>query len=298
MNNIIIHMLDGSLLFGISFFTVLSSFVGYLIYVITGKNAAAKISFFMLIITLIIQTLGFAVRWYYAYGIGIHTPPLTDLYDSLVFFAYTVILGFILLRAFYNFDALGFIITFIASLALMFSTFSPIAPSAVEPAIPALRSYWLLYHIVVLFLAYGAFAASFGLGILFLLKYRNETRPSKKTSLFMTLIPSTSVIDEAVYTVILAGFLLLTVGTVIGAAWADSAWGGYWSWDPKETWSLITWLTYALFLHARITKGWTAKRMAWIAVIGFMVVIFCYLGVDLIIPGLHSYATPGSTPVL
>ncbi len=287
--------LDGSLIFTISFFMTAASFIGYLIYAFSGNKWAARTSFSILTGIFILQTVAFIIRWRYTYSIGIHTPPLTDLYDSLVFFAYIIIFGFILLRVFYNFDAMGFIITAIAGAALAFASFSPIAPSLVEPTIPALRSYWLLYHIVTLFIAYGAFAASFGLGILFLLKFRKENKPSKnskKETGFLSLIPHSSIIDEVIYKVIVFGFLFLTAGVIIGAAWANNAWGGYWSWDPKETFSLITWLTYALFIHARITKGWSAKRMAWIAVAGFIVVIFCYLGVDLVIPGLHSYATP------
>ena len=293
-----ISIVDGSLFFTISLIFVLVSFLGYFSFIFSGNKLISKLSFIALIIAFTIQTFAFTERWIYAYKIGIDTPPLVDLYDSLVFFAYVVILGFILLRIFYDFDALGFIITFAAAAALAFATFSPLATSAIEPTIPALQSYWLLYHIIALFMAYGAFGASFGLGILYLLKYKKESSPVKKQGRFLSLVPSSTIIDEAIYKVIVFGLVFLTVGIVIGAAWADSAWGGFWSWDPKETWSLITWLVYILFIHARITKGWGGKKMAWIAVIGFVVVIFCYLGVDILIPGLHSYATPGSTPVL
>ncbi|MCL4542346.1 MAG: c-type cytochrome biogenesis protein CcsB [Deltaproteobacteria bacterium] len=293
-----VSVLDGSLFFTISLIFILLSFIGYFSFIFSGNKPIAKLSFVALIITLAIQTFAFAQRWIYAYKIGINTPPLVDLYDSLVFFAYVIILGFIFIRIFYDFDALGFIITLVSALALVFASFSPLAPSAIEPTIPALQSYWLLYHIVTLFIAYGAFGASFGLGILYLFKYKKESGHLKKEGRFLGLLPPSAIIDEAIYKVIVFGLLFLTAGIVIGAAWADSAWGGFWSWDPKETWSLITWLTYILFIHARVTKGWGGKRMAWIAVIGFAVVIFCYLGVDLIIPGLHSYATPGSTPVL
>ena len=293
-----ISILDGSLFFTISLVFVLLSFLGYFSFIFSGNKLISKLSFVALITAFTIQTFAFTERWVYAYKIGINTPPLVDLYDSLAFFAYVVIFGFILIRIFYDFDALGFIVTLVAALALAFASFSPLAPSAIEPTIPALQSYWLLYHIIALFMAYGAFGVSFGLGILYLLKYKKENNQAKKQGRFLSLLPASTIIDEAIYKVIVFGLVFLTAGIVIGAAWADSAWGGFWSWDPKETWSLITWLTYILFIHARIAKGWAGKKMAWIAVIGFVVVIFCYLGVDLIIPGLHSYATPGSTPVL
>ncbi len=317
-------ILDGSFYFTISFFMIILSFFGYFIYIFTENKLFSMASFIIVITAFALQTFAFIVRWRYSYHIGIDLPPLTDLYDSLVFFAYVILLGFILLKLFYNFDSLGFIMTFIATASLAFATISPLATSAIEPSIPALRSYWLLYHIISLFLAYGAFAASFGIAILFLIKYKqidnieqnkninkaaNKGNPLKFLSIlyypfillyrqFLKLSPPIETLDEAIYKVVVFGFLFLSIGIVIGAAWADNAWGGYWSWDPKETWSLITWITYAIFIHARLTKGWNEKKMAWIAVIGFAVVIFCYLGVDLIIPGLHSYATPGSTPIL
>ena len=293
-----ISVLDGSLYFTVSLLFVFASFIGYFIFLFTGSKTISKISFVILIIGFIIQTAAFVIRWIYAYKIGIDTPPLVDLYDSLVFFAYVIEIGYIILRIFYDFDALGFIITFIASSALAFATFYPLATSAIEPTIPALQSYWLLYHIMTLFVAYGAFAASFGLGILYLIKNKKDRGNKKQKNRFLSLLPESDVIEESIYKVISVGIVFLTAGIVIGAAWADSAWGGYWSWDPKETWALITWIAYILFIHARFTKGWGGKKMAWIAVIGFAVVIFCYLGVDLLIPGLHSYATPGSSPIL
>jgi cytochrome c-type biogenesis protein CcsB len=293
--------LDGSLYFAISLLLVILSFAGYFIFLLTGNKTVSKASFVVLIAAFLIQTFAFVIRWIDAYKIGIDTPPLVDLYDSMVFFAYVIILGFILIRIFYDFDILGFIITIVAALALAFASFSPLAPSAIEPTIPALQSYWLIYHIMTLFVSYGAFGASFGLGILYLIKSGKENKNgggNKKRGGFVSLLPPSIIIEEAIYKVVVFGLVFLTVGILIGAAWADSAWGGYWSWDPKETWSLITWLTYILFIHARFIKGWGGKKMAWIAVIGFAVVIFCYLGVDLILPGLHSYATPGSTSIL
>ncbi|MHB1697796.1 MAG: c-type cytochrome biogenesis protein CcsB [bacterium] len=296
-----ISMIDGSLYFTVSLLFVILSFAGYFLFLFTGNKIISKLSFALLILAFLIQTSAFAIRWIYAYKIGIDTPPFVDLYDSMVFFAYVITFGFILIRIFYDFDALGFIITLVAALALAFASFSPLAPSTIEPTIPALQSYWLIYHIMTLFISYGAFGASFGLGILYLIKNGKESKigaDNKKRGGFVSLLPPSVIIEEAIYKVVVFGLVFLTAGIVIGAAWADSAWGGYWSWDPKETWSLITWLTYILFVHARFTKGWGGKKMAWIAVIGFAVVIFCYLGVDLIIPGLHSYATPGSTPIL
>ena len=250
-----ISAVDGSLYFTVSLLFTLLSFAGYFIFLLTGKKTVARGAFAVLITAFIIQTFAFALRWIYAYKIGIDTPPFVDLYDSMVFFAYAIIFGFILIRIFYDFDALGFIITIVAALALAFASFSPLAPSAVEPTIPALQSYWLVYHIMTLFISYGAFGASFGLGILYLIKNRKESKintgENAKQGRFVALLPPAAIIEEAIYKVIVFGLVFLTAGILIGAAWADNAWGGYWSWDPKETWSLITWLIYAAVLHAR-----------------------------------------------
>ncbi len=308
-------ILDGSFYFTISLLMIALSLVGYFIYIFTSSKLFSTASFIIVISAFALQTFAFIIRWRYSYSIGIDIPPLIDLYDSLVFFAYVILFGFIVLKLFYNFDSLGFIMTFIAAASLAFATFYPLSTSTIEPfIIPALRSYWLLYHIIALFLAYGAFAASFGIGILFLIKYKQIDNPEQNKNInqaanksnpfillyrqFIKLSPPIETLDETIYKVVVFGFLFLSIGIVIGAAWADNAWGGYWSWDPKETWSLITWIAYAIFIHARLTKDWNGKKMAWIAVIGFAVVIVTYLGVDLIIPGLHSYATPGSTPIL
>ncbi len=292
------YFLDGAIFFTISLVFVVLPFIGYFIFLFTGDKRLSRASFFVLAAGLLLQTFAFVLRWTYSYHIGIHTPPFVDLYDSLVFFAYVIIAGFVLVRIFYDFDALGFIITLTAAAALGFASFSPLAPSTIEPTMPALQSSYLIYHIITLFIAYGAFGTAFGLGILYLIKNRKESVPGKKTGRFLSLLPEISVIEEAIYKIVVFGLVFLTAGIIIGAAWADNAWGGYWSWDPKETWSLITWITYILFVHARFARGWGGKRLAWIAIIGFAVVIFCYLGVDLVIPGLHSYATPGSKQIL
>jgi cytochrome c-type biogenesis protein CcsB len=144
-------------------------------------------------------------------------------------------------------------------------------------------------------LGYAAFAVAFGVSLLYLwkvkeLKVKERARGVSEDSLFRRL-PSAEVLDEFSYRIIGVGFPLLTLGIVTGAAWANSAWGSYWSWDPKETWSLIVWLIYAAYLHARIARGWRGRRSAWLSVVGFCATLFCYLGVNLLLSGLHSYGT-------
>lgn len=149
---------------------------------------------------------------------------------------------------------------------------------------PALKSNWLIAHVATCFFGYAAFAVAFGVSIMYLIKARNP----EKTSGILGHIPRLEVLDELTHRMVLFGFLFLTAGIITGAVWANSAWGSYWSWDPKETWSLITWFVYATLLHARLMRGWQGKQIAYLSVLGFSAVLFTYFGVNLL-PGLHSY---------
>ncbi len=102
-------------------------------------------------------------------------------------------------------------------------------------------------------------------------------------------VPDEEIIDELTYQMVVFGFLFLTIGIITGAVWANSAWGKYWSWDPKETWSLITWFVYAIFLHLRMMRGWHGRNLALVSITGFMAVLFTYFGVNFLLSGLHSY---------
>ncbi|HBO70670.1 MAG TPA: c-type cytochrome biogenesis protein CcsB, partial [Deltaproteobacteria bacterium] len=136
---------------------------------------------------------------------------------------------------------------------------------------------------------YAAFAVSAGVAVMYLLKAKREE--AKVTGGVVGRFPASKVLDDLVYRSIIWGFPFLTAGIITGAAWANYAWGTYWSWDPKETWSLIVWLVYAAFLHARITRGWHGRRAAILSIAGFAATIFCYLGVNLVLSGLHSYGS-------
>jgi cytochrome c-type biogenesis protein CcsB len=150
----------------------------------------------------------------------------------------------------------------------------------IQPLIPALQSNWLIAHVVTCFLGYAGFAISFvaALVLIILGVFTSGDEPAK----------GEGVLDEIVYRAVLAGYPMLTIGIITGAIWADYAWGAYWSWDPKETWSLITWLVYSAFLHARLARQWKGLRTALLSVLGFAAVLFTYFGVNYL-PGLHSY---------
>jgi len=155
----------------------------------------------------------------------------------------------------------------------------------VQPVMPALRSYWLAVHVSAAVISYGSFAVSFAVSIAYLIK---DKKQHDNTSRVQEL-PALKVLDEASYKLIFIGVPFLTIMIVTGAVWAEYAWGSFWSWDPKETWALITWLVYALYLHTRFMKGFKGKRAAWLSVLGFAAVIFTFFGVSYLLPGMHSY---------
>ena len=157
---------------------------------------------------------------------------------------------------------------------------------AIQAIPPALKSYWLVFHVITAILAYGAFAVSFGLGLMYILKTYYEENVLKVE----LRLPPAMVLDELSYKIIIFGFSFLTLVIITGAIWANYAWGTYWSWDPKETWSLITWIIYAGYLHARLMLEWRGKRAAWLAILGFVAILFTFFGVNYLLPGLHSYA--------
>jgi len=205
--------------------------------------------------------------------------PLSNFYESLIFFSWCLpALGLLAFRRYLK-GYLGALVALLSTLLLAYASFG--VDSRINPLMPALKSNWLLIHVVTAFLGYAAFALACGTALLYLWQDRRP-RPS---------LPPLPLLDSLIYRTTVLGFFLLTVGIATGAVWAETAWGRYWSWDPKETWSLITWFIYAALLHARHLKGWHGRRIAWLAVLGFMAVLFTYFGVSFLLTGLHSYLT-------
>ncbi len=234
-----------------------------------------------------VQTVAIGLRWKESYDIGLGHAPMSNLYESVVFFAWSIVLIFGIIDIKYKYRIIG---AFVMPFALLGMAWAQLyLPADINPLMPALQSNWLLYHVITCFLGYAAFAVACGVSIMYLIKAKSEEKGSEAAGGLMSQFPPTRVLDDLNYKAIMVGFPLLTLGIITGAAWANYAWGTYWSWDPKETWSLIVWFVYAAFLHARFTKGWVGKRAAWLSIIGFVATIFCYLGVNLLLSGLHSY---------
>jgi cytochrome c-type biogenesis protein CcsB len=261
----------------------------YIIYLAFRSERLGKIAAGTSWITLLIHTAAIILRWVESYQMGIGHAPLSNMYESLVFFSWCIALLNLLWEWRLKSRFLGVFTMPFAFLFIAYASLAPGVSNRIDPLIPALQSNWLHAHVVTCFVSYASFALSCATSIIYLLKLREKEKGQKETRL-TTLLPSLDSLDGLVYKTIVVGFPLLTLGIVTGAAWANYAWGSYWSWDPKETWSLITWFVYAIFLHARFAREWRGKRTAILSIIGFTAVIFTYFGVNYVLSGLHSYA--------
>jgi len=236
----------------------------------------------------VVQTVAIGLRWKESYDMGHGHAPLSNLFESVVFFAWTIVMIFLFIDFKYKYHAIGFFVMPFALFGMAWAQLS--LDAGIEPLVPALQSNWLVYHVITCFLGYAAFAVACGISIMYLIREKLEQSGGNASAGgLLSMFPAIRVLDDLNYKAIMIGFPLLTLGIVTGAAWANYAWGTYWSWDPKETWSLIVWFVYAAFLHARITRGWVGRRAAILSIIGFGATIFCYLGVNLLLSGLHSY---------
>ncbi|MEO5360414.1 MAG: c-type cytochrome biogenesis protein CcsB [Nitrospirota bacterium] len=349
------------MLFGIAevgYFVAMMVYIGYFMF----KNKSVGVTATAVAAgAFLSQTVALILRWVESYGMGIGRAPLTNLYESLIFFVWCLMLGYLIIEFKYKNRTFGAFVTPLAGLALGFIDLTGISKE-IEPLVPALQSNWLLAHVTMSFIAYAAFALAFATGMLYLVLSTEKRSESsyifwtvagsvffivlaamgadyikfkvigtsqelikgylfkatfRNASGFIALLSfaaafvlmflvwrygyvlkrmvqtfniSLDFLEDLNYKVIAVGFPIFTLGGLIfGAIWADQAWGVYWSWDPKETWSLISWLVYAFYLHARFLRGWRGNKIAVLSSVGFITVIFTYLGVNLFLSGLHSY---------
>jgi cytochrome c-type biogenesis protein CcsB len=212
------------------------------------------------------------------------------MYESLVFFAWCTTLFYIFMEFKFKARVIGAFVMPFAFTAMAYASFAKGINQQISPLIPALQSNWLIAHVMTCFIGYGAFAVAGGLGMMYLLK-KSAVNRGRADSTLTGGLPELKVIDDLTHKTIVFGFMWLSAGIITGAVWANEAWGTYWSWDPKETWSIITWFVYASTLHARFTRGWSGSRIAWLAIIGFVSVFFTYFGVNFLLSGLHSYGS-------
>ena len=217
--------------------------------------------------------------------------PLSNLYESLLFLDWCLLFILIVAETKTRTKLLGAVVLPITLLIISFaSLILPTQMQEAAPLVPALQSNWLMMHVSMMMLSYATLILGSLLSILFLVVQKFTTNSSKiQQNLAQTKIQLLENIDTWSYRTIGLGFPFLTIGIIAGAVWANEAWGSYWSWDPKETWALITWLIFAAYIHARLTKGWVGEKAALLGSIGFIIVWICYLGVNFLGQGLHSY---------
>ena len=278
--------MDSSLILSYTTFVFFGAFMAYLLGMVMNRAFFSRLGTYLSLLGFTAQTLAIILRWVESYELGIGHAPLSNLYESLVFFSWTLMLLYLILEWRTKNRTIGTFVTPLVFLAMAYASFSPNISSQIQPLIPALKSNWLISHVITCFFGYAAFALSFGISIMYLLKLLDT---AEKDNRFLRLIPSAAILDDLNYQMIVIGFLMLTLGIITGSVWAHSAWGTYWSWDPKETWSLITWLVYASVIHTRLVRGWKGKKIAILSIVGFACVLFTYFGVNYL-SGLHSYA--------
>ncbi len=254
--------------------------LAYPVYIIFQREVLSKISLASVLIGFASHTLALLTRYWEA-----GYTPVTNLHESLSFFAWMIMGVLLLTHLKYKVKVLG---AFLTPIALILMLFALALPKEILPLAPVLRSYWHPVHVIFAFLGNAFFTLTFCCGILYLIQ--EHQLKSKKMGALSKRLPSLKVLDDLNYRSLTLGFPMLTLGIITGAVWAEYAWGRYWGWDPKETWSLITWFLYAALLHQRLTVGWRGKKAALMAIVGFFAVLFTFLGVNLLLPGLHTYA--------
>jgi cytochrome c-type biogenesis protein CcsB len=282
--------MDSSQLLGITTFTYLFSTLLYVAILVFKAPRLGVVATLFTLFAWLMQTAGLTLRWMESYQMGIGHAPLTNMYESVVFFSWTIIILYLLIEWKFKTKIIGAFAVPFAFLAMAYASFSTNISKAINPLVPALQSNWLIAHVVTCFVGYAAFAVAAGLGIMYLIKNGSKQGDQEPHGLIGSL-PPLKTIDDIIHKTMVFGFIWLTAGIITGAVWANSAWGTYWSWDPKETWSLITWFIYAITLHARYTRGWSGIKIAYLSIFGFFAVLFTYYGVNFILSGLHSYGS-------
>ena len=263
--------------------------VTYIFALVVNSDFSGKVASAMTWSATVMGSVGLMVRWRESYMMGadIGHIPVSNLYEVFILFSVMTALLYLTYERSYNNRAIGAFVLTVISAAVGFILWYAFEREAhhIQPLVPALQSYWMKIHVPANFVGYGAFALAAMLGVAYIMMER------KPEGLLAKRLPSLDVLDDIMYKAIALGFAFFTVATVLGAMWAAEAWGGYWSWDPKETWALIVWLNYAAWLHLRMTKGWRGTPLAWWAVVGLFVTLFAFIGVNMFLSGLHSYGT-------
>lgn len=258
---------------GVGTFVYLAAFILSLAGARSEDRRLNRVVWWTALAGLALQSVGMGLRWWESYRMGVGHAPLANFYESLVFFAWAVIILSLGAARAKASPILPFVLALAAGL-MGYASFAPQVESGIKPLIPALKSNWLAIHVMTCFMGYAAFVLATVVGALGLRTRDNIRDPAGMDDLFTRYLS--------------IGFILFSIGIMTGSVWAFQAWGRYWGWDPKETWALITWLIYAAAIHEHRRSGGLGRRVVILALIGLASVLFTYIGVNYL-PGLHSY---------
>ena len=264
-------------LFTIVMLIYFASMILYFVFIAVKKDRLAGAAALLQTVGLVLHSAAILLR-----GLAAGRLPLTNQYEFATCFAWGLCLVSLIFIRRFRFPMLG---AFAAPVIFLIIGYAAMQSKEIHELMPALRSNWLGVHVSTAIIAYGAFGVSFVLSIIFLIRDR-----LRDSSFWDRHVPTHEKLDLISYRSVCLGLLFLTFTILTGAIWAERAWGSYWSWDPKETWSLVTWIVYAVYLHLRIRRGWRGEAAAVFAAVGFVCVIFTYIGVNTFLPGIHSYA--------
>ncbi|ADB35327.1 cytochrome c-type biogenesis protein CcsB [Kribbella flavida DSM 17836] len=249
-------------------------------------EAAGRVGLLLTYLAFVLHLAGVLTR-----GLAAERAPWGNMYEFTISTSLAVTAVYLLFVHRYKLQWLGLGVTLVVAAVLGLATLALYTPAG--PLVPALHSYWLVIHVAAAAISGGAFTIGGLASILYLVKSRAERKVLAGGTMPASLrrLPTAEAMDGTAYKVLAFAFPLWTFGVLVaGPIWAEYAWGRYWGWDPKEVWSLVTWVVYAAYLHARATAGWRGSRAATIAIVGWVVFIFNFVGVNLLVSGLHSYA--------
>jgi cytochrome c-type biogenesis protein CcsB len=260
-------------LFWIGFWFYLAAFLLFTLYAALKKKRIGITAALFFFAGFILQTAGLAARWW----ITTH-PPLSTMYEYAVTMSWVVALSFIIILAKYKRLVLGVLVSPMLIVVLVIASLLP--KEASKQLMPALQSYWFYIHVTLAAASEAAFIVAAGAGIISLVGLKRGEKSN---------LPSPDFLEEVMARSIRIGYPLFTIGALFaGAIWANTAWGRYWSWDPKETGSLVIWLFYTLLLHQNVRGRWTGRTLAVMSIIGLLIILLSFLG-NLFLGGLHAY---------
>ncbi len=255
--------------------------VAYLVFLILPEGKRVNVAFGLMLAGFITHILSIFHRALFS---GYF--PLTTLFDAVSLFSLLIVGAFLIFRYHEPSPIFGAITAPLAAVLMIFGT--TLSYQIQQPVVPILRSWWLPIHVLLALIGNGIFASMAIAGLMYMIQER--LIKSKKIGRLYRMLPSLETLDAINRRGLPLGFFFLTLGIISGALWAGSAWGSYWSWDPKETWSLITWFVYAAMVHQRLVLGWRGRKAAIFAIAGFVLVMFTFVGVSAFLGGYHSFS--------